>query len=78
MESPNEAKFHYSVTGIRALVVLFVESEAWPNSKILGLAKAHVHEMSKLGQLFLQNVEDIDQLLKWEDVEEESLSFGRC
>jgi hypothetical protein len=72
MESPKEAKFKYSITG-GALFVPFVEDEVWPNSKILGMAKAHVQEMDKLGQVFLQNVRDIDQVLIWRDGDEESL-----
>ena len=72
MESPKEARFHFGITG-KALFVPFVETEAWPNSKILGVAKAHVQEMGKLGQLFLQNVEDIDKQLVWDDGDEESL-----
>lgn len=72
MESPKEARFQHGITG-KALFVPFVESDAWPNAKILGIAKAHVQEMGKLGQIFLQNVKDIDQHLVWDDGDEETL-----
>ena len=72
MGSPKEARFQYGITG-KAMFVPFIESEVWPNKNLLGMAKAHVQEMSKLGQLFLQNVQDIDQLLTWEEGDKESL-----
>lgn len=72
MESPAEAQFKYSLTG-RALFVPFIESDVWPNAKILGMAKMHIHEMNKLEQIFLQNVKNIDQPLTWYDGDVESL-----
>ena len=72
MDSPAKAKFVYGITG-GTLFVPFVENDVWKNDKILGMAKAHVQEMNKLGQIFLQNVQDIDKPLKWTDGDEESL-----
>jgi len=46
MERLTEAKYQYSVT-MGAPCVPFVESESWPNAKILGIAKVHVQEMNK-------------------------------
>jgi hypothetical protein len=72
MDSPAKAKFKYGITG-GTLFVPFVENDVWKNDKILGMAKAHVQEMNKLGQIFLQNVQDIDKPLKWMDGDEDSL-----
>ena len=72
MDSPEKAKYSYGITG-GTLFVPFVENDVWTNGKILGMAKAHVQEMNKLGQIFLQNVQDIDKLLQWTDGDEESL-----
>ena len=72
MESPQKARYEYGITG-GILFVPFVENDVWTNAKILGMAKAHIQEMSKLGQIFLQNVNDIDRDLKWKDGDVESL-----
>ena len=72
MDSPQEARYEYGITG-GIIFVPFVENDVWTNAKILGMAKAHVQEMSKLGQIFLQNVNDIDRNLQWRDGDDESL-----
>ena len=72
MDSPAKARYEYGITG-GTLFVPFVENDVWKNEKILGMAKMHVQEMNKLGQIFLQNVRNIDEILQWKDGEEESL-----
>lgn len=72
LESPAKARFEYGITG-GSLFVPFIENDVWKNEKILGMAKAHVQEMSKLGQIFLQNVQDIDKNLHWKDGDAETL-----
>ena len=49
------------------MFIPFLVNKTFPHSKILGMAKAHVLEMEKLDQLFVQNVGDIDQSLIWKD-----------
>ena len=72
LASPEKARFEYGITG-GALFVPFIENDVWKNDKILGMAKAHVQEMNKLGQIFLQNVQNIDENLLWRDGEYETL-----
>ena len=52
----------FRVTG-HMLFVPFSESEAWSHSSILGMAKAHVHQMSQLQQAFIRNIKGLDELL---------------
>jgi hypothetical protein len=52
----------FRVTG-HMLFVPFSESEAWSHSSILGMAKAHVHQMSQLQQPFIRNINGLDELL---------------
>ena len=64
--NPMEEKNKWGITG-RAMSVPFVSTEAWQHKTILGMAKAHVKEMDKLGQIFLRNLQDIDKQLQDND-----------
>ena len=66
LENPKIAKEKWSITGA-VMFIPFLVNKAFPHSKLLGMAKAHVIEMEKLDQLFIQNVGDIDQPLNWKD-----------
>ena len=72
LENPKLAKEKWNITGA-VMFIPFLVTKAFPHSKILGMAKAHVLEMGKLEQTFLQNVGDIDQILQWKDGSQGSL-----
>ena len=66
LENPKIARDKWNITGA-VMFIPFLVTKAFPHSKLLGMAKAHVLEMGKLEQIFLQNVGDIDQPLQWKD-----------
>ena len=70
--NPKEMKKVWPITG-RALFVPFLATEAWQHHKILGMAKVQEKEMSKLGQLFLNNVQNIDKQLQLQDGKQASI-----
>lgn len=72
LENPKIAKEKWSITGT-VMFIPFLVTKAFPHSKLLGMAKAHVLEMGKLDQLFLQDIGDIDQTLHWKDGSEGTL-----
>ena len=50
-----------------AMYIPLIVTKTWLQTKIVGVMKAHVHGMKKLGQIFIQNIGDIDQPLVWKD-----------